>query len=563
MRKFFHGLIYLIALTVWNNTNAQNNYPQNYFSSPLPVPLKLSGNFGEIRSNHFHSGLDLKTDGHEGMPVLAAASGYVSRIKVSATGFGKALYITHPNGYITVYGHLYSYAEKIDSLVKIEQHKTDSYETEFFLPKDSVIISKGEIIGLSGNSGGSEGPHLHFEIREEKTEIPCNPLLFGIQITDTIAPQLKKVIIYPLSGTVNGSITKQEFYVEKNKDSTGYISQKITCNGQIAFGFEATDKAENDSSSLGIYRAELSVDNEIIYSYQFDKFSFDETKYVNAHIDYAIKTDSAEIIEKNFLLPGNLFSCYNVINKGIIITVPGKKYHILLSLFDFAGNVSRLIFEINGRDSKAPLNTTQKGNLFHWDKKNRVETENFKLEFPANAFYENFYFSYKTDSLPDSLLYLGEAAIPIHLSGTLQIKVPDSNDVLNRFKVVAQIRKTDTLSIGGIYDNGSIKTRISRFGKFTLLVDTVAPSVLSSEIVADTICNCKKVVTRFYDNLSGMVKYRSTINGNSLISEYDLKTSSIITFLPEINFQKFLFGILLTDKKGNSSVFEKTFEIPD
>lgn len=558
--------VFAFLLLFYYYSNSQSIYPKNYFASPLPVPLKLAGNFGEIRNNHFHSGLDLKTNGNEGMIVMAAASGYVSRIKVSNSGFGRAIYITHPNGFVTVYGHLYCFATKLDSLVKIEQRKINSYETEFFLPHDSVPVDSGEVIGLSGNSGSSEGPHLHFEIREEKTEQPCNPLLFGIQVTDTLAPIIKKIVLYSFSFYDSSAIISKEKFNVIKTDSFYTISRTINAGGLIAFGFEADDQAVNDSSLLGIYASHLIINNEEIYSYRFNKFHFNETKYVNAHIDYSEKTDSLKIVERSFLLPGNLFSCYsNVMNHGKIKAIAGKKYNIKLILEDYAGNKSVLIYTVSGKAFKKPsLPEHANRNRFYWKTANHFEGTNYTIDFPPFSFYNDFFFTASQDSLNEKKFYVGNEHIPIHTSGNLKITL-NASDSMAPLYGIALIRKSDTLYIGGAYSEAthSITSRITRFGCYILVVDTLAPSVINSELLTDSICNCHKIITKVNDNLSGISYYQTFLNDNTIYSEFDLKKSSIITFIPKNIFQNIYFSIVLSDRKGNNAVYKKEFILPD
>jgi murein DD-endopeptidase MepM/ murein hydrolase activator NlpD len=559
-KYLFCFLLFQYSTTIFS----QNIYPQNYFASPLPIPLHLNGNFGEIRTNHFHSGLDLKTDGHEGINVCASADGYISRVKISTTGFGKAIYIAHPNGYVTVYGHLYSFKIKIDSIVKVEQYKQKEFEVEIFPLPNSIPVKKGEIIALSGNSGGSEGPHLHFEIRDEKTEMPINPLLFGIEVRDTIAPILKTITIYPFEGTVNGKTEKQKFNTYIDNSGNYFLKGKIKCNGKIAIGFEATDKSENDSVLLGIYKVRLRVNNQLVYSYSFDKFSFDKTKYVNAHIDFAEKIDSSHIIERCYLLPGNNFTIYDsVANRGYINIVPGKKQFISLQISDFSANTSLLNFKIAGIKNKKSTTQTPSGNFFIWNKKNKFESNGIKLELPENSLYENYYFKYKREKANHGLLSdiysIGDENTPLQYSYTLTIETSYLNDSLKQKAILVQLLKNDTLAVGGSILNNWLNTKVNRFGKFAIMLDTIAPTIENIELVNDTICNCKKIVTTVNDNLSGISKYNSWINNNWSITEYDIKKSQLINFLPALLKEKFFqFKVEVADRKGNINSLEKT-----
>jgi len=245
-------------------------YPKDYFRSPLEIPLNLSGNFGELRTNHFHAGIDIKTEQREGLNVLAAAEGHISRIKVSSAGYGYALYIDHPNGYTTVYGHLLTYAPKIDEYVKKQQYELESFSVDLYPDRGVLPVTKGEIIGLSGNSGSSGGPHLHFEVRETQTEKLVNPLLFGLDVKDKIPPSVSAVWIVPLndSSWVNGA----RLPVALETKAGGLKSTSVPkVFGEVGFAVTTIDMLDGNSNRCGIYRIEFYVDGTQVYGQRMDK----------------------------------------------------------------------------------------------------------------------------------------------------------------------------------------------------------------------------------------------------------------------------------------------------
>src|SRR5690606_21178437 len=280
--------------------SAQNNYPQDYFGSPLEIPLILSGNFAELRSNHFHSGLDLKTQQRIGLKVLAAADGYVSRIKIQHYGYGKTLYVTHPNGYTTVYAHLSEYSSIIEAYVKKHQYEVESYEIEMFPATGELLVSKGELIAYSGNTGGSGGPHLHFEIRD-KDELPMNPLLFGYDIKDTSKPVISSLYVYPLGegSSVNNSLRRQKLKLTLLKNGD-YGAESVTALGDIGFAINTFDRQDLAANANGVYNIQTFINGSQNFEVDFRKFSFDETNRLNRFIDYEHFKTAKERIQKLF-----------------------------------------------------------------------------------------------------------------------------------------------------------------------------------------------------------------------------------------------------------------------
>ncbi|HEY0030307.1 MAG TPA: M23 family metallopeptidase, partial [Bacteroidia bacterium] len=301
---------------------AQNAYPQNDFRSPVDSTLGLAGNFGEIRPNHFHAGFDIRTNNREGMPIYAVADGYVSRIKISAYGYGKALYIAHTNGYTTVYGHLKIFNAGIQNFTEKVQYSKESFEVDTALSSIQLPVKKGDFIGFSGNTGGSQGPHLHFEVRDTKTETPVNPYFFGFKVNDTVKPRITQLAIYPMDekASINGKHAAKKIAPVYSKGKYTYLkTDTISVNGAIGFGIECYDTETKSTNKNSVFSIELQSGGKRIFYYELEKFTFENARYVNAHVDYASKQLHNTKIQKCFLAKNNQLGIYkNVINNGVL-----------------------------------------------------------------------------------------------------------------------------------------------------------------------------------------------------------------------------------------------------
>ena len=310
---------------------SQEKYPEDYFRNPLDIAPVIAGTFGELRSNHFHSGIDIKTQGKQGLKIYAAADGYVSRIKVAQYGFGKAIYITHPNGFTTVYAHLSKYSDKIQKYVKSIQYKKEDYQTgSLFFKKNKFPVKKGEIIAFSGDTGSSGAPHLHYEIRNTKTEEILNPLLFGLKPEDTTAPSIQSLKVYPLNNSSRINLQNKSFILPLKNSSKGkYIADRISAFGMIGFGINVFDRLDKALNKNGIYSLEMLVNGKRFYYHNVETFSFPESKFINLHIDYEHYKKYKRKYQKTYKETANKLSTYkNLVNNGIIDIKNGLSYTV-------------------------------------------------------------------------------------------------------------------------------------------------------------------------------------------------------------------------------------------
>lgn len=477
--KAFSRLIFAVCFLIGMITQAQNNYPQNYFRNPLNIPINLAANFGAVRSNHFHMGLDIRTNSQENLPVVAAADGYVSRIKVERYGFGNAVYITHPNGYTTVYAHLNKYFDKLDEYVKERQYKDEKWEQDIIFSPDQFPVTKGQLIALSGNTGGSAGPHLHFEIRDTKTEECINPLLFGFAIPDNVAPIISGLYWYDRRFSTyepgaNGIAVK--------KAGNVYTSNIVQVNSpQISFAIKAVDKA-NQGFNLGIYDAELLMDGKLIYHFKIDKVHYNDTRYLNGCIDYTKFVRDKMSIQHLSTLPGMKLKDYSSGSDGIINLQDNEIHNIEIILKDIKGNTSRLTTKIQLAKDSDKVSSSDK--TLKPNEAKTIKTENAEINLSKNAVYDAVNFTMFEKADPEAVsnaVVLNGSYIPVHDYFTLKIKSNRKLTDEEKNKTVIELNYGSDKNIIKAKWNGDwAEEEFNRLGTARLLLDNSLPSVSPS-----------------------------------------------------------------------------------
>lgn len=515
--KIFHKLLFILFFINAITIQAQNTYPQNYFRNPLNIPMQLAANFGAVRTNHFHMGLDLRTNSQENLTVVAAADGYVSRIKVERYGFGNAVYITHPNGYTTLYAHLNKYYDQLDEYVKERQYKDEKWEQDITFSPGQFPVTKGQLIALSGNTGGSAGPHLHFEIRDTKTEECINPLLFGFNIPDSIAPVISGLYWYDRRFSTyepgaNGIAVK--------KMGNMYTTDVIQVSSPtISLAIKAVDKA-NHGFNLGIYHAELLMDDEVMYSFSLDKVSYDDTRYINGCIDYPKLIQDKMSIQHLSSLPGMKLKNYSPSDLNGIINLKDENVHsVEIILKDVNGNTSRLktkVKLIKTSDQISSTNTMVKA-----DERKTITTENAEINLSKNAVYDvvNFQMSEKSSTNRDAVsntIVLHSPYIPVHDNYTLKIKPNRKLTNEEKGKVVVLLDfGSDTNVAKGKWNGDRVESEFNRLGTATLLLDQSMPSVSpgwkEGALMTGSTLRLKGAAT-----IGGIVAFRAELDGKWL-----------------------------------------------
>jgi hypothetical protein len=567
MKKTFLTIIFscIFIYTSFSQGLDVNTIPQNYYLNPLDLKLFLSGTFGEIRSNHFHSGIDIRTNQREGYPVYASADGFISRLRVQIGGFGNAVYIAHPNGTTSVYAHLQKFNERISLAVKNNQYLKKSFAVDFPLTPIEIPVKKGDIIAWSGNTGSSGGPHLHFEIRDSKTEQTINPLTLGIRIEDTVKPAINGFYIYKVNNDPFSELTKKQYFQTTGGNGKYSLNQVnvVNVSGKFGFGIMANDQQNNNSNKNGIFSTTILLDNKKIFETVIDQLFFDHTRSVNAYIDYPAKLSQGRVIEKGFALPGAKTSFYREMNNyGLIELTDSDLHDVKYILKDANGNESVLNFKIRNSGSISPEKTPVKGKYFNYLTDNSFSNEDIKVNFPKGIFYDDLDFIYnsspKTANSLSKIHHVHNKLTPVHQGYELQIKVDSS---LLNIKDKLLVVNENGASQGGEFFNGYIKANPRMLGKFYLKSDVIAPVIVPVNTKEGAnLSKEKRISLRISDNLSGIKSFDGYIDNNWVLMEYEQRNDSIWhTFDSRTGFGKHTFKLVVTDMKNNIKTYSINF----
>lgn len=532
-------------------------YPKTDFSNPLEIKNYLAANFGELRSNHFHSGLDIKTQQREGLKILAIGDGYISRINVSPTGYGNTIYIDHPNGYTSVYAHLQRFDGPIQEYIRKKQYEQQSFKVEVYPEVNELKVSKGQLIALSGNSGGSAGPHLHFEIRHTKTEEPINPFYFGFNIPDTSNPTILGTYVYPIQGKANGSSNR----ISAANGST------IKASGQIGFGLKAYDKHNGADNNNGVHQIDVLVNDEPIYTFTANRFSFDETRAINSVCDYSDLMRNNSWVYQAFVKDGNPLRIFsNLKNNGILNVEAGQTYQIKIVASDYAGNSTTRTFTIIGEANTADISPKTLANPMYWNKENQFSSNSLEIFFPKGIFYEDFDLKYAKQGEKH---LIGDWNFPVHNYFTLAIEpnpeVPSAH--LDKAVIIRQYQKRGAWKKDYLkteMKNGKLVAEAREFGLFSIEIDHNKPTITPLNIKENSQFTAQNSKIRFTinDSQSGVKEYNAYIDGKWVIAEYDHKIKRLTI---DLNAEGIAIGdhqleLNVKDEKNNTSTYNVSFK---
>jgi hypothetical protein len=508
-----------------SNIEAQEDYPQGYFRDPLNIPVQLAANFGELRTDHFHMGLDIRTQSKENLPVFAAADGYISRIKIEKYGYGRAIYINHPNGYTTVYAHLNSFFNGLEQYVKIKQYKDKSWEQDFDLPANMFPVVKGQFIANSGNTGGSQGPHLHFEIRDAQTGNNLNPLLFGLDVPDNIPPIIYSLFWYDRRYSIY-TVTPQQIPILKK--NSGYISaSSIVKVGSpiITLGLRMGDMNNSSPFQYGVYHTALFMDDSLLYEFKLNDFLYDDSRYINACMDYSKWISNNLGIQYLSVLPGNQLNIFSSLaNDGKIFLNDTSVHRIRIEASDNNENTSIVTFLLKydsslQKDYALPLNAV----VCDVNEKNNIETANAKISFSKNAFYDALPLVVsETDASASKqlspIIHIGDYTIPVHDDYNIMIKKNVTANVLKN-KVIMQLKSGSSTTVKkGLWHGDWMLGSFDELGDAVLLLDTIAPVIVPIGWKnGSAFINQKTLTIKCTDDVSRVANFTAMLDGNWLM----------------------------------------------
>lgn len=563
-KRIVHRIAYLILFFSFAaNTIAAS------FDLPMRIPPLLSGNFGEFRSNHFHSGIDFKTGGSIGKPIYAPADGWISRIRVGAGGFGLALYLDHPEGYTTVYGHLDRFSPSVDQWVQDQQYRREQFDLDTMLVSGLFPVKRGERIATSGNSGSSGGPHLHFEIRSSPNQIPIDPLIwFRNQIKDQQPPNIRGLRLYAFEGkgTILGSKKQSSHSVVR----VGNGHWRIQGNppqawGLLGLGIKAYDAMDGTHNIYGVQTVELYRDSTCIYRHQLDSFSFDETRYINAMKDYPDWVENRSMYMKSFIEPGNRSPVTDrTLQSGQFWIEEEGTHAFYYILRDRHGNQSRLDFEITGK--KMPIPAVEIAGLpMAYDRPNRFGAEGIQLYIPSGSFYNDLRFIYSKEASDPEYLSewhdLHHFNTPLHRAMRISIQLKqDHHPNKAQYYMVYSTGKGKPNYVGGSYQAGWITAESNRLGRFAVALDTNPPTI--SPIAIENAVKNRLFRINISDKESGIRSWRATIDGQWVLMEPNASLSRLTYRFDPNRLERnkvHEMQLEVTDRCGNRSNWSHSF----
>jgi hypothetical protein len=579
----FYFLMFVLGLVTSPAFSQGKSYPQGYFRNPMGIPMELTANFGELRTNHWHMGLDIRTQAKENLPVYAAAGGYIAYIGVRPLSFGRFIIINHPNGLSTLYAHLNDFAPAIETYVTQQQYAQQSWPVELKLNPKQFPVSKGQFLAYSGNTGGSAGPHLHFEIMDTKTGKRLNPLLFGFDLKDEVAPVIKALVLYDRSRTINGQSPRQipiKKVGNKYVLASGNVLQ--TQLGKLSFAVATYDQVSGSPNPNGVYTASIGVDGQLQLKFELDSIDYEQTGYMNAHIDYSHKKRGGAYYQHLSSLPGEASGAYHKINADGVLTLRDTFNHqVEIKIADAYGNESTLSFAVKtNRPWVDPLPSKAKslaGNPTHFTPQTpaKLRYPDFEVDFPAMGIYDSLPIVYQRTSSPmfppaiTTFHQLNDLSVPVHLNFEVRLKPSVAVPVALRNKVVIQRADNNLKPIAATkakkasWKGDWVSAAFDDFGYFRAFVDTVAPLIhFNNKAMQPDTINVSALTLIYFtptDNFGVIKNFSATLNGEWIRFTNDKGKTWVYRFDEKLTYGTHQLTVSLEDLVGNTTT--KTWRI--
>lgn len=567
MRPYF-SLLFITLLVLSFTSDDGKEYPQDYFRAPVSTTMLLSGTFGELRPNHFHAGIDIK--GKVGQSLYAVADGYVSRIKVQEGGYGKVLYIRHPNGYTSVYAHMNKFDQRVEDYVKKAQYRKKTFEIELYPEANVFTFKKGQVIGKMGVTGRSFGPHLHFEIRSTATEKPINPLLFGLKVADNQPPRMHQIKVYQLNDKRETIGTQTLNLVKKGRD---YGIKGDTLNipaWRAGIALKVYDHMNGVTNWNGIYALKMYKENQLFYDFDMETFAFSESRYINAHLDYEEQKFKKAYFNRCFSLPGNQLSIYNEQKEAGVIQLSSKKAtKIEMVAEDVKGNAISLVFWVK-RKEVAPPKSEIYNYVLPYNEESVIKNQSLYLHFPKGTLYENLYMKYQSSfdeshNTFSSVHHIHTEKIPVHKYYTLGIRPTYMPEEVKSKAFIAHCdKKNNITNYGGNWEGDLLKTKVRSLGDFCIMVDNEKPKIQPIRYQRD-MRGFNRMTFKITDNVktggnAKGLRYAATVDGQWILMEFDAKKDLLIhRFDGKLAKGEHQLKLSVTDDRGNEAVFERSF----
>jgi hypothetical protein len=562
-RTVLYTIFLLLSVRLAGQTN-------NYYRLPINEPLSLSANYGELRGNHFHGGLDIRVGSVPGMPIYAVANGYVSRIVVRPDGYGKAVYITHPNGTVSVYAHLHNFAPAIKTYIENIQYSRQRFIVDESVKEDVLPVKSGDKIGNAGNSGSSNGAHLHFEIRETPLQIPVNVFSRGYYAIppDTQPPVIRNVAFFSFRQTDNiPCITT----LHQQKLPRGKISRTVAVPDTFYVGVDAYDTQDGTWAKLAINSLCVWLDKELVFECQIEDIPFGASLYINSAIAYEEKQRAGSNLLQTYVEPGNKLAIYKTAkNKGLITLPDTLRHHLQITVTDDTGNKTTTSFTVQKKpdiSAQSQCRPSPKSLPFYWDRENAITSSGLQITIPQGALYKSI--RMEADTLPERpdkafspLWRVHTPETPLHRAMSLKINA-DVPEALQSKALIAGIsNKGAVFAIGGRWHNKAVETSTRSFGDFFVTVDTIAPTIKALFAEGANLSKQLQLKIKITDDLSGIASYSAYVDGKWALIEYDSKNNMLIyLFDPKRIAQNERHELLLTvtDHKQNTATLQTHF----